>query len=107
MARLAVITDRATATGFRMAGAETFEAATAEELRAKVQELIKSDRYGLIAVSDQLGTDLGDEVNRLMKHRALPVILPFPVPREGQVESGEAYLARLVKQAIGFYVKLR
>jgi len=107
MGRLAVITDTATATGFRMAGAETHEVETPDQLRTKLLELIQDGGYGLIAVNGRLGTDLGEEVNRLLKGRALPVVLPFPVPDKGRVESGEAYLNRLVKEAIGFYVKLR
>ena len=107
MNRLAVITDPATATGFRMAGVETFEANTQPQLQQKLMELITTGSYGLIAINQELGSDLGDEVGRTMKNRALPVILPFPVPKAGQVESGEAYLSKLVKDAIGFYVKLK
>jgi V/A-type H+-transporting ATPase subunit F len=107
MNRLAIITDSGTATGFRMAGAETFEVSNSEELNSKVLDLIKSDSYGLIAVNDQLAAGLGEDVGRLMRNRALPVILPFPVPKEGKVQSGEQYLAKLVKDAIGFYVKLK
>jgi V/A-type H+/Na+-transporting ATPase subunit F len=107
MNRLAVITDPGTATGFRMAGVETFEANSQPQLQEKLLELIKSDGYGLIAINQELGSELGDEVNRTMKNRALPVILPFPVPKAGQVETGEAYLSKLVKDAIGFYVKLK
>lgn len=107
MSRLAVITDPATATGFRLAGAETHEAETPDQLRAKLLELIKGGNYGLIAVNGRLGADLGDDVNRLLRGRALPVVLPFPVPEKGRVESGEEYLNKLVKQAIGFYVKLK
>lgn len=107
MERLAVITDPSTATGFRLAGIETFEVSDVHEMRSKVLELMKSDSYGLIAVNEDLGSDLGDDINRLVKTQALPVILPFPVPKGGRVESGEAYLSKLVKQAIGFYVKLK
>ncbi|HAD81123.1 MAG: hypothetical protein A2509_08980 [Candidatus Edwardsbacteria bacterium RIFOXYD12_FULL_50_11] len=107
MERLAVITDPCTATGFRMAGIETHEVADIHQMRSKVLELMKSDSYGMIAVNEDLGGDLGDDINRLIKGRALPVILPFPVPQGGVVESGEAYLSKLVKQAIGFYVKLK
>jgi len=107
MGRLAVITDPATATGFRLAGAETYEAESREQLQAILVDLIKTDNYGLIAVNGRLGEDLGDEATRLLRGRALPVVLPFPVPERGRVESGEEYLSRLVKQAIGFYVKLR
>jgi V/A-type H+/Na+-transporting ATPase subunit F len=107
MNRLAVITDSGTATGFRMAGVDTFEVSTNGQLQAKLAELIKTEAYGLIAVNQDLAGDLGEEINRTMKTRALPVILPFPVPKGGSVESGEAYLNKLVKDAIGFYVKLK
>lgn len=107
MERLAVITDPGTATGFRMAGIETHEVSDIHQMRSKVLELMKTDSYGLIAVSEELGGDLGDEINRMIKYRALPVILPFPLPKGGVVESGEEYLSKLVKQAIGFYVKLK
>ena len=107
MNRLAVITDSGTATGFRMAGVDTFEVGDNRQLQAKLAELILTGAYGLIAVNQDLADDLGDDVDRLMKNRALPVILPFPVPKGGTVESGEAYLNKLVKDAIGFYVKLK
>jgi|YNPNPStandDraft_1061719.scaffolds.fasta_scaffold45001_2 V/A-type H+-transporting ATPase subunit F len=106
MNKLAVITDSATATGFRLAGAETYEAETPEQLRFKLLELIQKEGYGLIAVNSRLSEDLGEEVDRLLRNKALPVVLPFPVPERGRVESGEEYLSKLVKQAIGFYVKL-
>lgn len=106
MNKLAVITDSATATGFRLAGVETYQAETPEELRSRLLDLIREGNYGLIAVNSRLGSDLGEEVARLLKNRALPVVLPFPVPEKGRVESGEEYLSKLVKQAIGFYVKL-
>jgi len=85
MNRLAVITDSGTATGFRMAGVDTFEVASEPQLQAKLAELIATGDYGLIAGQP----------------------LPFPVPKGGTVESGEAYLNKLVKDAIGFYVKLK
>jgi V/A-type H+/Na+-transporting ATPase subunit F len=107
MNRLAVITDSSTATGFRMAGVDTFEVSDNRQLQAKLAELIKAETYGLIAVNQDLAGELGEEVDRIMRSRALPVILPFPVPRGGSVESGETYLNKLVKDAIGFYVKLK
>ena len=107
MNRLAIITDSGTSTGFRLAGVDTFEVSSQQQLQAKLAELIRTELYGLIAVNQDLADDLGEEVDRMMKTRALPVILPFPVPQGGSVESGEAYLNKLVKDAIGFYVKLK
>ena len=44
--------------------------------------------------------------NRLMRGRDLPLIVPLP-PARANLESGEAYISRLVKEHIGFAVKLR
>jgi V/A-type H+-transporting ATPase subunit F len=103
--RLAVITDPETATGFRLAGVEVREAASPQAALEHLRALLLLD-YGLIAVNEDLlaGTDV--ERGRLMRGRDLPIVLPFPAARP-QMESGEEYISRLVKEHIGFYVKLR
>ena len=105
MYRLAVITDPETATGFRLAGVEVREAASPQAALEHLRALLLLD-YGLIAVNEDLlaGTDV--ERGRLMRGRDLPIVLPFPAARP-QMESGEEYISRLVKEHIGFYVKLR
>jgi V/A-type H+-transporting ATPase subunit F len=103
--RLAVITDPETATGFRLAGVEVREAASPQAALEHLRALLLLD-YGLIAVNEDLlaGTDV--ERGRLMRGRDLPIVLPFPAARP-QMESGEEYISRIVKEHIGFYVKLR
>ncbi|MDR5708562.1 MAG: V-type ATP synthase subunit F [Armatimonadota bacterium] len=103
--RVAVITDSETATGFRLAGAEVFEADTPEGVVGALREVLRGD-YGLVAVNEVLLTEAEEEIRRAMRGRDLPVVVPFPAPR-AQLESGEEYIARLVKEHIGFYVKLR
>jgi len=100
--RIVVITDPETATGFRLAAREAADAKAAlEHLRALV-----SVDYGLLAVNEDLLQGTEDEVARLMRDRDIPIIIPFPAPK-AQLESGEDYIARLVKEHIGFFVKLR
>jgi V/A-type H+-transporting ATPase subunit F len=94
--RLGIITAGETGTGFRLAGAEALE---------HLRYFITLD-YGLVAVSEALLEGTEDERGRLMRGRDLPIIVPFPAP-QAEIESGEAYIARLVKEHIGFYVKLR
>lgn len=105
MYRLAVITDAETATGFRLAGVEVREAASPQEALKHLRDIVVLD-YGLVAVNEDLLEGTDDERDRLMRDRDLPIILPFPAPRQ-QLESGEEYISRLVKEHIGFYVKLR
>lgn len=103
--RIAVITDPQTATGFRLAGVEVREADSPGAVLEHLRLLLTLD-YGLIAVNEDLLAGTDDERARLLRDRDLPIIIPFPAARP-QVESGEAYIARLVKEHIGFYVKLR
>ncbi|MDR7483205.1 MAG: V-type ATP synthase subunit F [Armatimonadota bacterium] len=105
MYRFGVITDPETATGFRLAGVEVHEAATPQEALEHLRQFVALD-YGLVAINEALLQGTADERARLLRGRDLPIIVPFPAP-EAEVESAEQYVARLVKEHIGFYVKLR
>lgn len=105
MFRLGVITDPETATGFRLAGAEVREAGTSLETLEHLRHFVMLD-YGMVAVNETLLEGAEEECARLLRDRDLPIIVPFPAPH-AQIESGDAYVARLVKEHIGFYVKLR
>ncbi len=103
--RITVITDPETATGFRLAGVEVREAVDAKGVLEHLRTLLPLD-YGLVAVNEDLLPGTEAEVARLMRERDLPILIPFPAMR-AKLESGEDYIARLVKEHIGFYVKLR
>ncbi|GBD28002.1 MAG: V-type ATP synthase subunit F [Armatimonadota bacterium] len=103
--RVAVITDAETATGFRLAGADVFEAEEPRHAVAVLRDLVRGD-YGLVAVNEALLEGVEGDVARVLRGRDLPVVVPFPAAR-ARLESGEDYIARLVKEHIGFYVKLR
>ncbi len=105
MYRVAVVTDPETATGFRLAGVEVREADSASAALAQLKTLLTGD-YGLIAVNEDLLKGTEAELARAMRERDMPIIVPFPAPK-AKLESGEDYIARLVKEHIGFYVKLR
>lgn len=105
MYRTAIVTDSETATGFRLAGIEVREADSPQAALEHLRALVTLD-YGLVAVNEELLRGLDEELGRLMRDRDLPILVPFPGPKE-KLESGEDYIARLVKEHIGFFVKLR
>ena len=105
MYRLGIITDSESATGFRLAGADVREAATPQEALEHLRSFVTLD-YGLVAINEALLEGTGEERSRMLRDRDLPIIVPFPAT-QAVIESGEAYIARLVKEHIGFYVKLR
>ncbi len=103
--RMAVITDPETATGFRLAGVEVREADSPAAALEHLGALLPLD-YGLVAVNEDLLKGTEEERARLLRDRDLPIVVPFPAAK-AEMETGEAYIARLVKEHIGFYVKLR
>jgi V/A-type H+/Na+-transporting ATPase subunit F len=103
--KVAVITDNEAITGFRLAGVETREAGTPEEALGLIREYAAAG-YGLLIVSEDLLAGTEDARARLLRGRDLPVIVPIP-PSRAHLESGEAYINRLVKEHIGFAVKLK
>lgn len=105
MYKVAVITDAETATGFRLAGVEVREAETPAQALDLIREYAAGG-YGLLAVNEDLLQGTEDARTRLLRGRDLPLIVPLP-PARANLESGEAYISRLVKEHIGFSVKLR
>jgi V/A-type H+-transporting ATPase subunit F len=105
MYKVAVITDAETATGFRLAGVEVREAETPQQALDLIRELAAAG-YGLLAVNEDLLHSTEEARNRLLRGRDLPLVVPLP-PARANLESGEAYISRLVKEHIGFAVKLR
>jgi len=105
MYKVAVITDPETATGFRLAGVEVRETDTPERALELIREFTAAG-YGLIAVNEDLLRGTEDALTRLLRGRDLPLVVPLP-PARANLESGEAYISRLVKEHIGFAVKLR
>ncbi|TMI84255.1 MAG: V-type ATP synthase subunit F [Bacillati bacterium ANGP1] len=105
MYKVAVITDSETATGFRLAGVEVREAAAPEDALGLIREYAAAG-YGLLIVNEDLLRGTDDARARILRDRDLPVVVPLP-PARAKLESGEAYIARLVKEHIGFAVKLK
>ena len=105
MYKVAVITDSETATGFRLAGVEVREAATPEEALDAIREYAAGG-YGLLVVNEDLLKGTEDARTRILRGHDLPLLVPLP-PARAHLESGEAYIARLVKEHIGFSVKLK
>lgn len=107
MHRVVVLTDSETATGYRLAGVEVREV-DGEGAVAALEELIESERYGLVVVDEGLIPDPLDATARTMRGRELPVILPVPglSASFGEGDDATDYMKDLVRNAIGFDIKL-
>jgi V/A-type H+/Na+-transporting ATPase subunit F len=105
--KMAVLTDGETATGFRLAGVEVLEADASTAISA-LEKAIQAGIYGLIAVDESLVADPAKSLERQMRGRDLPILLPMPslaVAFSDSVDA-KAYMRDLVRSTIGFDVKL-
>ena len=107
MAKMLVLTDNETATGFRLAGVEVRET-NAEQAQDELETIIQNEDYGLVAVDEGLIGDPVGATARIMRGRNLPVILPMPSLGAAFDEESDAkeYMGNLVRSAIGFDIKL-
>lgn len=107
MHRMVILTDSETATGYRLAGVEVREAVK-DGASGVLDELIESGDYGLVVVDEGLVPNPVEASERSMRGRELPVILPVPSLSAsfGEGDDATAYMKELVRNAIGFDIKL-
>jgi len=96
------------AAGFGLAGLGVVEAAGAADAPERLRELRTRPEVGVILIEDTLYRLLPDELQREFGRRPLPMLVPFPGPVwEVQEESAEAYVVELLRQVVGYRVRLR
>jgi V/A-type H+-transporting ATPase subunit F len=94
------------ALGFRLAGA-TVEEVPAGGEAAAFRRLLGDPHAGVVAVEEELLRAVPDRLVRRAHDAGLPVILPFALPRSwGDAGRGRAYVAALIRRAVGYGVKL-
>jgi V/A-type H+/Na+-transporting ATPase subunit F len=92
--------------GFRLAGIQVEEVAPGEELK-RVAALVADPSLSVLAVEDDVMRNVPESALRRTGAQGLPVILPFQLPRRwGEAPRGEAYVAALIRRAIGYHIKL-
>jgi len=104
--RLVVAVRPGDALGFRLAGAEVEAVAPGEEPAA--WRRVTADRSaGVLAVEESVLEAVPDRLVRRTRDRGTPVVLPFALPRRWSEEGkGQAYVAAIIRRAIGYAVKL-
>jgi V/A-type H+-transporting ATPase subunit F len=104
--RLAVVVRPGDALGFRLAGARVEEVAAGAEAQA-FRALLAEGDLGVVAVEEEVLGQVPPRVLRRARERGVPVVLPFALPRRwGDEGRGRAYVAALIRRAVGYGVKL-
>jgi len=92
--------------GFRLAGADVREVPAGEEAAA-FRTLLSDPRLGVLCVEEALLAAAPARLLARARARGLPVLLPFSLPRRwGEAGRGQAWVAALIRRAVGYGVKL-
>lgn len=95
------------AAGFALAGLGAIEAATPDDAALRLGTLLGQADTGVVLVEDALYDGLPDELRRQVARRALPMVVPFPGPAwAAEPEAAAAYVVELLRQVIGYRVRL-
>jgi vacuolar-type H+-ATPase subunit F/Vma7 len=101
---LRVVTRPGDGSGFRLAGVQVDEVPPGEEA-ARFATLAADPSLGVLAVDSRVLDAVPEPLLRRASSRAVPVVLPFSIPRWTDT-GGSAYVAELIRRAIGYHVKL-
>ena len=108
MAKLVAITDPDTALGFRLAGIEAVEVANAEDAAERLLAALKAREPGVVIYNEEYQTSLPEKSRAVLDESITPVFFTIPVARAGMSgEAREVYLARLLRRAIGYQLKIK
>jgi V/A-type H+-transporting ATPase subunit F len=104
--RLVVAVRPGDALGFRLAGAEVVPVDPGEEA-SEMKRIAADPAAAVLAIEEEVLAAVPERLVRRVRGRGLPVILPFALPRRWSEEGrGRAYVAAIIRRAVGYGVKL-
>ena len=102
---LRVVTRPGEGTGFRLAGVPVEEIPVGEEA-LRFRDLLSDPAVGVLAVETGVLDAVPEHLTRRDLARPGPVVIPFTFPRPSAPGGGQAYVAALIRRAIGYHVRL-
>jgi vacuolar-type H+-ATPase subunit F/Vma7 len=97
----------ATAAGFRLAGLRPHLAEDPAEGAARLAALLEDPSVGVVLVQEDFYSALPEAQRRTLSRLPLPMVVPFPAPSAGlAARAPDAFIAELLRQAIGYRVRI-
>jgi len=94
--------------GFRLAGVPVVEAGTVDAAIEGFRELLAEPNVGVVLVEETFHDRLPEDLRRQLSRKPLPMVVPFPGPAwVERPETAESYIVELLRQVIGYRVRLR
>lgn len=105
--RVRVLCRPAIAAGFRLAGLRPETASDPTEGARRLRSMLDEEDAGVILTEEDFHAALPDAERRALSRRPLPIVVPFPLPRWAPAaEAPEAFIAELLRRAVGYRVRL-
>ena len=105
--QLRVLAPPGTAAGFALAGIPATEVADPAEAAERLGALLDDPAAGVVLLEERLHRALPDELRRRLARRPLPIVVPFPAPTWEEGPVVDRYIVELLRQVIGYRVRLR
>jgi len=106
--RVAVLASPATSGGWQLAGLSLHEAPSAADGAAVLSRLLDDREIGVLLVEQPIYDALDADQRLALSRRPLPMVVPYPAPAwEADAPGVDAVIAELLRQAIGYRVRLR
>ena len=109
MRKVVVFTDADSADGFRLAGVETVEGRdeTVAENKQTLLRLVNDDDVGIIGINEDFYNAMDDPTRAKIERLERPIIVSIPATKQLEIsEARHAYLAKMIRRAIGFDIKI-
>jgi vacuolar-type H+-ATPase subunit F/Vma7 len=101
-----VVTTPAVALGYRAAGLRPRVAASVEEAQERLAEMSREGAWGVVLIQEELLGESG--WTPVAGSPELPIVVPFPGPAPDRpADEASAYVAELLRRAVGYRVRLR
>lgn len=105
MKKIVFITPGDAEYGFSLAGV-THHVIAGNEAEGCLRKALEEEDAGLVVMDERLVRGINEERLREMEERWYGVLLVLPAPKKAGI-TAEDYALRLIKKAIGYYVRLR
>jgi len=106
--KLIVLTDPDNADGFRLAGVDVQVIDDMDRVRERLNQLLDDEDSGIIAVNEQMMAAIDERTQKKIDSIYRPLVISLPIREKLAFgEDHRAYLARLIRRAIGFDITLR
>lgn len=106
-ARVRVLARPEVAAGFALAGVPGVETDTPGAFLDGLRRLAADPEVGVVLVEDAEERRIPDDLRRALARRPLPIVVPFPGPRWVEGPVVDRYIVELLRQVIGYRVRLR